>query len=147
MAKQSSTGMTKVLDKQINRTSYPASNGHRVLMAEDNLINQKLASLLFKKFDVPLKVVSDGAQAVREATENTYDLILMDVQMPVMDGIEAAGKIRSELGESAPAIVALTANGLPGDEERFLSSGMDMYLSKPIDFAKLKEVLAKYVSV
>lgn len=147
MAKQSSTGMTKVLDKQIHRTSYPASNRHAVLMAEDNLINQKLASLLFKKFDVPLKLVSDGAQAVREATENSYDLILMDVQMPVMDGIEAAGKIRSELGKSAPAIVALTANGLPGDEERFLSSGMDMYLPKPIDFAKLKEVLAKYVSV
>lgn len=137
--------MTKVIDKQTTRKPFASPDPARVLMAEDNLINQKLASLLFKKFGVPLKIVSNGAEAVQEALQHAYDLILMDVQMPVLDGVEAAGRIRSELGTEAPAIVALTANSLPGDEERFLSAGMDMYMAKPIDFEKLREVLGRFV--
>lgn len=115
----------------------------RILMAEDNQINQKLATMLFAREGCEIAIVSNGAEALAKIREENFDMVLMDVQMPVMDGLEATTRIKGEMGEKAPMIVALTANAMPGDEERFIEAGMDHYMSKPIDFTKLKELLLR----
>ncbi len=135
---------TAVTDQEI--TSNITGEEPRILMAEDNLINQKLASMLFSKLGQDLKIVSNGEEALEEVRNNSYDIVFMDVQMPVMDGITATAMIKNELAEKAPFIVALTANAMPGDEERFLEAGMDHYLTKPIEMAKLNEVIDRMVT-
>jgi len=117
----------------------------RLLMAEDNQINQKLASMVFKRVGHELTIVSNGREAVEAAISGSYDVVFMDVQMPLMDGIEATREIKNQMGENSPLIIALTANAMPGDEERFLSAGMDHYLSKPIDLGKLKDLLTRLI--
>lgn len=128
-----------------NYQSELTLGGSRLLMAEDNQINQKLASMIFKRVGHDLTIVSNGREAVDAAASGDYAVIFMDVQMPLMDGIEATRHIKSEMGENAPLIIALTANAMPGDEERFLDAGMDHYLSKPIDMIKLKDLLTRLI--
>jgi CheY-like chemotaxis protein len=86
-------------------------------------------------------VVCNGHEAVQAMLRQTYDLVLMDIQMPEMDGIEATTKIREQLGDNRPWIIALTANALQGDRERYLGVGMDDYLSKPIRVGELEKAL------
>lgn len=117
-----------------------------ILMAEDNLVNQKLSQLLFKKLDVQVDMVSNGEQAVEAVKSGSYELVFMDIQMPVMDGMEATSQIRKDLGDEAPTIIALTANAMEGDRERFLEAGMDDYIAKPISLDTLKSFVAKYVA-
>src|SRR5687768_4486980 len=83
-----------------------------------------------------------GMKPCRPMLRQTYDVVLMDIQMPEMDGIEATTKIREQLGENRPWIIALTANALQGDRERYLGVGMDDYISKPIRFDELEKALS-----
>lgn len=118
----------------------------KLLMAEDNEINRKLADLLFKRQGLELEFAENGAVALEMVKLNTYSLVFMDIEMPVMGGLEATSKIQSELGEKAPPIIALTAHAMEGDRERFIQSGMTDYLTKPIDVNALKSLIEKYSS-
>ena len=117
----------------------------QILLAEDNLINQKLAIALLEKEGHEVTVASDGQQAVDLFLANPFDIVLMDVQMPVMDGFEATQKIRDferANGTHAP-IIALTAHAGAVDRERCLAAGMDEYISKPIRIGKLRNAIRK----
>ena len=120
----------------------------RILLAEDNRINQRIALLQLKTLGLRnVDVVPDGAKAVAAAQTGLYDLILMDCQMPDVNGFEATARIRRaevRTGTHLP-IVAMTANALEGDRELCLSSGMDGYLSKPVELGELRAVLSRYL--
>lgn len=116
----------------------------RILLAEDNVVNQRMAQLLLERLSQRADVVSDGAEAVKAAIELPYDLILMDVQMPELDGLDATRQIRAQLPrDQQPRIVAMTANALSGDRERCLAAGMDDYISKPVQLDELARVLER----
>ena len=122
----------------------------RILLVEDNVINQKLALRLLEKMGYRADVASNGKEGVEAVETNFYDLVLMDMQMPEMDGIQATKAIRmyeeqhSARSEHIP-IVAMTANAMKGDRERCIEAGMDDYLSKPIRPQILQEVIKKYL--
>ncbi len=108
--------------------------GQRILLAEDNEVNRLLAMTLLEKQGYRVDVASNGYEAISAVTESTYDLVLMDVQMPEMDGLEATRRIREMAGASARVpIVAMTANAMKGDREKCIQAGMNDYVSKPID--------------
>ena len=112
----------------------PHARGLRVLLADDNRTNQRLVELLLEQYGDRVTAVSSGRDAVARAAEEPYDLILMDVQMPEMDGFEATAAIREreqKTGVHTP-IVAMTAHVMTGDRERCLAAGMDAHLAKPI---------------
>lgn len=117
----------------------------RILLAEDNPVNQKLAVALLSKAGYPVDVVETGAQALDALQKGHYSLVLMDVQMPEMDGLEATERIRAREaeGEHTP-IIAMTAHAMKGDRERCLAAGMDDYVSKPLRPKELFEVIAKW---
>jgi CheY-like chemotaxis protein len=115
-----------------------------LLLAEDNIVNQRLAVRLLEKQGHRVAVVGDGRDAVEVLEDMDFDLILMDVQMPNMDGLEATRAIR-ERGLSIP-IVAMTAHAMKGDRERCLAAGMDEYISKPIKAADLQAVIERAMS-
>jgi CheY-like chemotaxis protein len=120
---------------------------HQILLAEDNIVNQKVASRLLEKLDYGVKLVTDGQAAVEAWKSGGIDLILMDCQMPVMDGYEATREIRRlERGSGRVPIVALTANAMKGDEERCIDAGMDDFVSKPIDLQKLAACLSRFLA-
>jgi CheY-like chemotaxis protein len=111
-----------------------------ILLAEDNVINQKVALNMLDKFGYNAQAVSDGKEVLKSLTLRHYDLILMDIQMPKMDGFETTRAIRnSQTAYSKIPIIALTADAMKGDDERCFNVGMDDYISKPIDPAVLKE--------
>jgi signal transduction histidine kinase/DNA-binding response OmpR family regulator len=115
----------------------------KILLAEDNVVNQKVALKVLDRMGYRADVASNGKEAVDAVQRQTYDVVLMDVQMPEMDGLEATTRIRERHGENRPWIIALTANALQGDKERYLGVGMDDYLSKPIKIAELANALTK----
>jgi len=120
------------------------------LVVEDNIINQKLIQNILSNFDILVALASNGAEALKLRKENNYDIIFMDIQMPIMDGVEATEKIiayeRVNQLEHVP-IVALTANTIQSDKERYLSVGMDRYLKKPIDIAELTTIIEEYFPI
>ncbi|MGB0977846.1 MAG: response regulator [Croceimicrobium sp.] len=116
----------------------------RLLMAEDNEINRKLADLLFKRQGLNLDFAENGEIALQKVKEHKYDLVFMDIEMPVMSGLEATEAIRRDLGEAAPPIVALTAHAMDGDRERFMEAGMTDYLTKPIDISALNAIIENH---
>jgi signal transduction histidine kinase/ligand-binding sensor domain-containing protein/DNA-binding response OmpR family regulator/HPt (histidine-containing phosphotransfer) domain-containing protein len=118
----------------------------RILLAEDNPTNRELALLMLERLGYSADVAANGAEAVEAVRQNVYDLVLMDVQMPELDGIEATRRIRSELGTDGPRIAAMTAHALPGDRDACLSSGMDDYLVKPIGISDLTSALERAAS-
>jgi len=121
--------------------------GARVLLAEDNPLNQEVATALLRRWGVEVSVASDGEQAVRMAGEDRYDLILMDLQMPKLDGFEATRLIRTlPTGPDVP-ILAMTAHALVGDRERCLAAGMNDHVAKPIDQALLFGALQRWLRV
>ncbi|MCW2794452.1 MAG: multi-sensor hybrid histidine kinase [Nocardioides sp.] len=116
----------------------------RILLAEDNTVNQKVATLMLERLGQRPVVVSDGREALDAVTATFYDLVLMDVQMPVMDGLEATRRIRAELPqERQPRIVAMTAGALLGDVEASLAAGMDDHLAKPVRADELADALRR----
>ncbi|HWA42187.1 MAG TPA: PAS domain-containing protein [Hypericibacter adhaerens] len=118
--------------------------GASLLLVEDNAVNQALALALLARSGHRVDTVGSGAEAVAAVRDGAYDLVLMDVQMPVMDGIEATQRIRALGGpKSRIPIVAMTANAMKGDRERFIAAGMNDYVSKPIDPALLYAVIAR----
>lgn len=114
-------------------------------MAEDNLINQKVGKLILQRAGFNIDLVGDGSEALEAHRANPYDLILMDCQMPAMDGFEASRQIRL-LAQPQPAIIAVTANALVGERERCLNAGMDDYLSKPFQAEQLVAVVKKWIA-
>ena len=119
----------------------------RVLLAEDNAINRQVAVELLQHMGVDVVTVSDGASAVQAVKRERPDLVFLDIQMPVMDGYEAARRIRALPGADDLPIYAMTANALVGDAEKSLAAGMNGHIPKPIDPEKLVEVLARHLSV
>ncbi len=118
----------------------------KVLLVEDNVVNQTLAAEFLKRAGHVVVIAGNGKEALEELNRNTYDLVLMDIRMPEMNGEEAAKRIRGgeALDPNVP-IVALTAHALKGDRERFMAAGMDDYLSKPINVEDLNQVLARVI--
>jgi CheY-like chemotaxis protein len=126
--------------------SKPATGSLHVLVAEDNLVNQTLAAKLLQKLGHTTVVAANGAEAIQRWESESFDLILMDVQMPGVDGFQATARIRQaeqKSGEHVP-IVAMTAYAMSGDRERCLEAGMDGYVSKPVSRAVLEETLARH---
>ena len=113
----------------------------KILIAEDNEANQMFMKVILKKLNINFDLANNGKEVVKLAKQNRYNLILMDINMPIMNGIEATKKIREF---SNVPIIALTASALDGDKEKFLECGMNDYLSKPLDIQKLKHILEKY---
>lgn len=125
--------------------TYQISGGllhGRVLLAEDNVINQQVARELIKALGIEITIASNGLEAVELVNSQPFDLILMDIQMPEMDGYQATHKIRQQ--HELP-IIAMTAHALAGDKEKCLQQGMDDYISKPIDPDELRRVLIKWL--
>lgn len=132
-------------DMSTSSSSTTPGSTLKVLLAEDNLINQKVAIRILSTLGYNADVVENGSEAVHSVEKNPYDLILMDIMMPVMDGLEATRRIRGLPLKRQPRIVAVTANALVGDKERCLAAGMDDYLPKPLrvdDLARMIRQMA-----
>ena len=138
-----STNSFQITD-YISKLSQFKKEAH-LLLAEDNIINQRLANALISKTGIPVDVVNDGEIAINKLKDNKYDLILMDVQMPNMDGLTATRKIREQLQNENIPIIAMTAHAMKGDKEKCLSVGMNDYISKPIEPEKLYKVLYNWL--
>jgi CheY-like chemotaxis protein len=114
----------------------------RILLAEDNVVNQKLAMRILQQMGYRADLASNGIEAIECVKRQTYDVVLMDVQMPEMDGLEASKRITTLWNAAErPRIVAMTANAMQGDREMCLAAGMDDYLTKPIRVEQLVEAL------
>ena len=113
----------------------------RILLAEDNIVNQKVMLRMLNKLGYTADAVADGKEVLQALERQWYDVVLMDVQMPEMDGIEATREIRQKWQASGPKIIAVTAHALEGDRERCIGSGMDNYVAKPIKIEELRAVL------
>ena len=118
-----------------------------VLLVEDNAVNQVVASAMLEKFGVRVSLAENGQQAIERVIAQQFDLVLMDCQMPVMDGYAATAAIRALAidGRTRLPIIAATANAMPGDELKCLDAGMDGFLAKPFTLQKLQEVLARWL--
>ena len=139
---KSQTGMEEPL---ITRHAVrEARTGYRVLLVEDNPVNQRVSSRILEKLGHYVTIAGDGEEAVQKFKEDVFNLIIMDVQMPRMDGFEATAAIRSleKGGKRRTPIIAMTAHAMTGYRERCLQAGMDDYLSKPIKIADLQEKIA-----
>jgi CheY-like chemotaxis protein len=116
----------------------------RVLLAEDNVVNQRVAVLMLDRLGYRADVVANGLEAVEAVLSTPYDVVLMDVQMPELDGIGATERLRAQLPpERQPRIIAMTAGALAEDRERCLAAGMDDFLSKPVRREELAAALAR----
>nr|MDA3870925.1 response regulator [Candidatus Neomarinimicrobiota bacterium] len=119
----------------------------KILIVEDNYASRFIASNFVREYGYEVKSVENGKDAINALKEDSYDIVLMDIQMPKMDGVESFNKIRDKsskvLNPEIP-IIALTAHAMNGDREKYKSAGMDDYISKPIDKEELKRVLDKW---
>ncbi|OJV12764.1 MAG: histidine kinase [Dyadobacter sp. 50-39] len=113
----------------------------RILAAEDNLLNQKLLKAIFERLNIPLTVVNNGQEALDRLREETFDLVLMDIQMPVMDGYTAIKEIRGSISNTIP-IITMTAHAMVGEKEECLSIGANSYISKPFKESELLYTIA-----
>ena len=120
-------------------------SGQRVLLVEDNEVNRELAEEILTTLGLQVRTAGNGAEAIASLRGDRCDLVLMDCQMPVMDGYEASRRIRSELGETRLPIIAMTANALASDRQRCLDAGMNDHIPKPIDITGLQNTLAHWL--
>lgn len=118
--------------------------GLKVLIVEDNIINQEVCKDILELMECHVTLAADGAESVELAKKSSYELILMDIQLPVMDGNEATRQIRSFNCSPRPIIIAFTASALGDNKNKSFESGMDDYISKPMEASQLEEVLIKY---
>jgi PAS domain S-box-containing protein len=137
-------------DDQINESNMSSFSWERIpaiLLVEDNKINQKLATKILEKMNCDVEVANNGEEAFMKVKNTNYDLVLMDVQMPVMDGLMATAEIRKldKEKENRVPIIALTAHAMKEDKDRCLTAGMDDYLSKPIKNNDLRRMIKKYL--
>ncbi len=117
----------------------------RVLLVDDNVVNQKVATHFLERMGITITLANDGAEAVKLFDINTYQLVLMDLQMPIMDGFEATRRIRDFEGwRQRTPIIALTANAMAGQMERCLAAGMDGFLTKPLEIEPMREIITRY---
>ncbi len=132
------------LSDTINQTIEPLN----ILLVEDNQFNQVLAVRIFEKQGHRVTIANNGQEALEMLGSRDFDIVFMDVQMPVMDGLEATRTIRSgaEVRDPLIPIIAMTANAMEGDRQGCLSSGMDDFITKPINVAELLNVLNRYSS-
>ena len=116
----------------------------KILLVEDNILNQRVVTLSLKKFNHEVIIANNGIEAIDHFNESVFDVILMDIMMPVMDGLEATVKIReledSNKLEKRTPIIALTANTMDNDRDKCLSFGMDEFMAKPFDIEKLYSI-------
>jgi len=137
--------MRKIIPSD-SRTGVPSNvAGAHILLAEDNEINQQVAREILEGSDIIVSIANNGQIAVEMAKANTYDAVLMDIQMPIMDGFEAVKRIRSDEKLQSIPIIAMTAHALVGDKDKSLLAGMDDHITKPIDPDLLMEVLSKWL--
>jgi len=138
----------KTIQKKIENKTPKIEFTSKVLIAEDNLANQELIKYLLLDLGIDFTIKDNGIEALKEYQNNNYDLILTDINMPIMDGLELLKEVRifqKENNLKHIPIVAITANAIKGDQERYLSLGMDGYLSKPINLNALKSVFDKFL--
>jgi len=121
--------------------------GAHVLVVEDNKINQELTTELLSSQGMSSEIAANGEEAVEKVRAGNYDLVLMDCQMPVMDGYEATRLIREDGRFTALPIIALTANAMAGDRQRTLESGMNDHIAKPVDIAEMLVTMARWVEI
>jgi CheY-like chemotaxis protein/HPt (histidine-containing phosphotransfer) domain-containing protein len=142
---------TTLITKTPTEKTIPATvNSLTILLAEDNTINQRLATRLLSKMGHRVTLAQDGLEALNAVARQHYDVILMDIQMPVMGGITATEKIRAwSIQNNKPyqPIIAMTAHAMQGDKERFIASGMDGYVSKPIMVEELSAEIARIMTL
>jgi CheY-like chemotaxis protein len=149
-ARVASRPSSRAMEPEIKAPSVAESapvRSLRILLAEDQLINQKVASKLLERIGHRVEIVSNGQEALDRIASQSFDVILMDVQMPVMDGLDAIDAIRlSERGTGGRIpVIALTANSMKGDRERYLAAGFDGYLPKPISTEALQQAIDRLV--
>jgi CheY-like chemotaxis protein len=120
--------------------------GRRVLLADDDDFNREIGTILLEDVGLVVEVAEDGQAALEMAVKNSYDLILMDMQMPRMDGLEATQQIRSARAEDTVPIVAMTANAFAEDRARCLEAGMNDFVTKPVDPTVLYQVLLRQLA-
>src|SRR3984957_1377130 len=127
----------------------PTFSGHRILLVEDNPVNQRVAQRLLQKLAADVTLANNGAEALERIEESVFDAVLMDCQMPVMDGFTATRRIREMERRDGRArrlpIIALTANVMSADRESCIAAGMDAHLGKPIEPAQLIDCLSRYL--
>lgn len=110
-------------------------------MVDDNEISLKLADILFRRSDYEVDLAESGAKAIEKALQSKYDLILMDIEMPGINGIEAMREIKKALGDAAPPVVALTAHSMEDQKRELLTEGMDDFLSKPLKLEAIQNLI------
>ncbi|MEM9158818.1 MAG: ATP-binding protein, partial [Verrucomicrobiota bacterium] len=138
---ETESSLLTVVDEPAVTYSKPMTDSAKVLIAEDNLINQKVAQMMLKNLGYLVDTADNGAIACEMATCKEYLFILMDIQMPEMDGLDATRKIIQDLGESAPPIIAVTAKTSDKDKKLALDAGICLYLTKPLDKRKLTNAI------
>lgn len=128
------------------KSSIEENKTYQILLVEDNIFNQKVALIILKKMGYQVSIANDGLEAINALETNNYDIVLMDMQMPNLDGLEATQRIQSansNVKNPQIPIIAMTANAMQGDRERCLQVGMNDYVSKPINIDDLQAVLKK----
>jgi signal transduction histidine kinase/CheY-like chemotaxis protein len=145
-------GNTEDINGLLTRYSFDESvvvptHGARILLVEDNAVNQKVASTLLQRRGHQVSVAENGARALEAMARERFDLVLMDCQMPVMDGFEATRRLRIDPNILAPKtpVIAMTANAMDGDREACIAAGMDDYISKPFNEAELNGLVERYL--
>jgi signal transduction histidine kinase/CheY-like chemotaxis protein len=139
-------GLEDEIKTKTERIKITANNKLRVLVVEDNLLNQKLAGFMLKDWGFDYDICSNGKLAIEKLKTDSYNLILMDIQMPEMNGYETTEFIRENLKLTIP-VIAMTAHALPGEREKCLSFGMTDYISKPIKELDLRNLITKYINL
>jgi signal transduction histidine kinase/CheY-like chemotaxis protein len=129
------------------RSNTTCLNGMRILLTEDNLLNQQVACDMLEDAGALVTVASHGAEALKLLHQKDFECVLMDIQMPEMDGLEAVKRIRADLALCALPVIALTANARSEEREHYIASGMNDVISKPIDPTRLFEILLKWVTL
>ncbi len=142
---------TEVVQEKVTASDFveipKRSTPWRILVGEDTLFNQIIITKMLEKMGLQCDVVSNGKEVLKALDKKSYDLVLMDCQMPEMDGYAATAEVRARKSNSQIPIIAITANAFQGDREKILEAGMDDYLSKPLDYNDMKSVIAKWLSL